>query len=107
MGLLVRVDSGERTSWMPPILSPDQQFQAGLFCGVGPCHPDHSHQPQFHLPRVAIRLHAPEDTGARTENDDTNPPRVSPRNLFDLAFGDDDLFHGDRYKWSAASPSSI
>ena len=36
-----------------------------------------------------------------TENDNTNPPRVSPRNLFDMALGDDDLFHGDRFKWSA------
>src|SRR5579871_3689638 len=35
-----------------------------------------------------------------TENDDKNPPRISPRNLFDLAVGHDDLFHGDRYKWS-------
>jgi hypothetical protein len=34
------------------------------------------------------------------ENDDTNPPRIAPRNLFDLAVGDDDLFHGGRYKWS-------
>ena len=31
---------------------------------------------------------------------DHNPTRVAPRHLFDLAVGDDDLFHGDRYKWS-------
>lgn len=37
-----------------------------------------------------IKLPAPS-----TENDDTNPPRVAPRNLFDLAVGDDNLFHGD------------
>jgi Carboxypeptidase regulatory-like domain len=30
---------------------------------------------------------------------DHNPTRVKPRNLFDLSVGDDDLFHGDRYKW--------
>jgi hypothetical protein len=36
-----------------------------------------------------------------TENDDHNPPRVAPRNLFDVALGHDNLFHGDRYKWSA------
>ena len=37
-----------------------------------------------------------------TENDDHNPPRIQPRHLFDLAVGDDDLFHNsDRYKWSA------
>jgi hypothetical protein len=31
---------------------------------------------------------------------DHNPTRVKPRNLFDVSVGDDDLFHGDRYKWS-------
>ena len=35
-----------------------------------------------------------------TENDDHNPPRIASRNLFDLAVGDDNLFKGDRYKWS-------
>jgi len=31
---------------------------------------------------------------------DRNPTRVKPRNLFDASVGDDDLFHGDHYKWS-------
>ena len=35
-----------------------------------------------------------------TENDDHNPPRVQARNLFDVAIGHDNLFNGDRYKWS-------
>jgi hypothetical protein len=34
------------------------------------------------------------------QNDDHNPARIQMRNLFDLALGDDDLFHGDKYKWS-------
>jgi len=38
---------------------------------------------------------------AGTENDDHNPPRIASRNLFDIAIGHDDLFHGDRHKWSA------
>jgi hypothetical protein len=33
-----------------------------------------------------------------TENNDHNPDRVKPRNLFDVAFGTDNLFHGERYK---------
>ena len=37
-----------------------------------------------------------------TEDDDHNPPRIAPRNLFDLAVGEDNLFHADRYKWSSA-----
>jgi hypothetical protein len=36
---------------------------------------------------------------AGTENDDTNPPRVAPRNMFDAAIGDDDLFHTDRLRY--------
>ena len=35
-----------------------------------------------------------------TENDDHNPPRVAPRNLFDLSVGQDNLFKGDKRKWS-------
>jgi hypothetical protein len=31
---------------------------------------------------------------------DHNPDRVKPRNLFDIAVGEDNLFHGDRYRWS-------
>jgi hypothetical protein len=34
------------------------------------------------------------------ENDDHNPQRIQPRNLFDVALGHDNLFHGDRYRWS-------
>jgi hypothetical protein len=80
-------------------MSADQEFQAGFTCnGV------HA------TPTVALPFNcAAGDFGStllkvphpNTENDDTNPPRVQKRNLFDLAIGDDDLFHGDRYKWSA------
>ena len=38
---------------------------------------------------------------AGKENDDTNPARVAPRNLFDAAIGDDDLFHTDRVRYRA------
>jgi hypothetical protein len=31
---------------------------------------------------------------------DRNPTRVKPRNLFDASVGDDNLFRGDKYKWS-------
>jgi hypothetical protein len=36
---------------------------------------------------------------AGTQNDDTNPARVAPRNLFDVAIGDDNLFHTDRIRY--------
>jgi hypothetical protein len=35
-----------------------------------------------------------------TENDDHNPPRIAPRNLIDLAVGHDNIFNGDKYRWS-------
>ncbi|HEY2169357.1 MAG TPA: carboxypeptidase regulatory-like domain-containing protein [Candidatus Angelobacter sp.] len=78
-------------------LTADQQIQAGLFCGnvfptlaspLTSCAPS-----QFGATRVSI-------PAPGTENDDHNPPRISPRSLFDLAVGHDNLFHGDRYKWS-------
>ena len=46
----------------------------------------------------ATRVKIPADG---TENDDHNPPRIASRNLFDVAVGDDNLFRGDRYRWSA------
>jgi len=82
------------------ILSPDQQFQAGLFCGsvhatpTTPISPD-STCVASQYGSTLIQIPAPDK-----EDDDKNPPRVKPRNLFDLAVGDDDLFHTERYKWS-------
>ncbi|MGA9864719.1 MAG: hypothetical protein WBQ19_21610, partial [Terriglobales bacterium] len=38
--------------------------------------------------------------GINAENDDHNPPRIASRSLFDVSVGDDNLFKGDRYKWS-------
>jgi hypothetical protein len=40
------------------------------------------------------------DTFPSQENNDHNPDRVKPRHLFDVSVGDDNLFRGDRYKWS-------
>ena len=78
-------------------LSADQQMQAGLFCGnVFPSltAPLTSCAPSLYgSTRVVI-------PAPGTENDDKNPPRIAPRHLFDLALGDDNLFRGDRYKWS-------
>jgi Carboxypeptidase regulatory-like domain len=78
-------------------LTGDQQLQAGLFCG--------SQRPTLTQPLTTC---APSLYGSNlvkipapgTENDDHNPPRIAPRNLFDIAVGDDNLFKGDHYKWS-------
>jgi Carboxypeptidase regulatory-like domain/TonB-dependent Receptor Plug Domain len=79
-------------------LTADQQMQAGLFCG--------SQRPTLFAPLTTC---APSLYGSTlvtipapgTENDDHNPPRIAPRHLFDLSVGDDNLFHGDKHKWSA------
>ena len=78
-------------------LTADQQMQAGLFCGnvfptltspLTSCVPS-----QYGSTRVTI-------PAPGTENDDHNPPRIAPRHLFDIAVGDDNIFRGDKYKWS-------
>ncbi len=81
-------------------LSPDQQFEAGLFCGN--FHPTpfagipNGACPVGQFGSTLLQVPAP-----GTENDDKNPPRIAARNLFDLAIGHDNLFHGDKYKISA------
>ena len=79
-------------------LTADQQFQAGLFCGSQRATPTVALPGSLH--RGTIRVHSIKLPAPGTENDDTNPPRIAPRHLFDLAVGDDNLFHGERYKWS-------
>jgi hypothetical protein len=76
----------------------DQQAAIGLFCGVtfATLNAPITSCPDG-VSRGATRLNIPADG---TENDDKNPPRIAPRNLFDVSVGDDDLLHGDRYKWS-------
>jgi hypothetical protein len=80
-------------------LSADQEFQAGLTCNGVHATPTQA------LPSVClasqfgsslIKVPAP-----GTENDDRNPQRIQPRSLFDLSVGQDNLFRGDKYKWSA------
>ncbi len=89
-------------------LSPDQQFEAGLFCGTVRATPPSAANP-IGTPISPNNLCPASQYGSTllqipapgTENDDRNPPRVASRNLFDLSIGHDNLFHGDRYKWSA------
>ena len=76
----------------------DQQFQAGLTCnGVAatPTTALPASCPGSQFSSTLVKIPAP-----GTQNDDHNPARTQARHLFDLAVGDDNLFHGDRYKWS-------
>ncbi|MGC2659483.1 MAG: TonB-dependent receptor [Bryobacteraceae bacterium] len=82
-------------------ITPDQQFEAGLYCGsvyATPTAPISSTGlcPASQYGSSLIKIPA-----AGAEDDDHNPPRIAAKNLFDLAIGDDNLFHNDKYKWSA------
>ena len=85
------------------IISADQQFAAGLFCGAV-----HATQTTPISSSLGVNLCPAAQYGSTlisipapgTEDDDHNPPRIAPRHLFDLAVGHDNLFGGDRYKWS-------
>jgi Carboxypeptidase regulatory-like domain len=78
-------------------LTADQQIQAGLHCGS--LFPTYA-APLTNCPGNLYASTLVQIPKPGTENDDHNPPRIQPRNLFDIAVGQDDLFHGDRYKWS-------
>ena len=81
-------------------LTADQQFQAGFTCnGVrtapSPFGPALSTCPANQFGSIYIQV-----PGPGKENDDHNPQRIAPRSLFDVAVGEDNLFRGDRYRWS-------
>ena len=96
-----RFDSGQVAGYVPfardtttPVdltgLTADEQMQSGLECGsqrptlTNPltlCAPS-----QYHSSLVSI-------PAPGKENDDHNPPRIAPRNLFDLSIGHDSIFH--------------
>jgi len=81
-----------------PGLDGDQQAAIGLFCG--------STFATVNNPITSCPLTTPQGStllnlaANGTNNPDHNPSRVKPRNLFDASVGEDNLFHGDHYKWS-------
>ena len=101
-----RFDSGQVAGAMPfasdaatPVdlssLSYDQQFEAGISCGGVKATPTSGFQscaPGAYTSSL-IKIPTP-----GTENDDHNPPRIAPRNLFDASLGQENIFHHDRLK---------
>ena len=80
-------------------LTADQEFQAGFSCNglrATPFSPLPGTCLASQFSSSLIKVPVP-----NTENDDHNPQRISPRSLFDVAVGHDNLNHGDRYKISA------
>ena len=79
-------------------LTADQQFEAGLACnGV-------KATPNAGLPGLCLASQLTSSLltipAPNTENDDKNPSRIAPRSLFDASIGEDNLFGGDKHKWS-------
>ncbi|MGB9444902.1 MAG: TonB-dependent receptor [Candidatus Acidiferrum sp.] len=84
-------------------LTPDQQFQAGLFCSTvyaTPTTPISSAFGPNLCPAASYGAKYVSIPAPGTENNDHNPQRIQSRNLFDLAVGQDNLFKGDKYRWS-------
>ena len=78
-------------------LKADEQAAIGLYCG--------STFATLSAPITSCASGAQGATRVRiptadTENDDKNPPRIAPRNVFDAAIGDDNLFQSDKRKVS-------
>jgi hypothetical protein len=79
-------------------LSADQEFQAGFTCNevhATPTTPLPSPCLASQFGSSLVKVPA-----INAENDDHNPPRIASRNLFDVSIGHDNLFHGEKYKWS-------
>lgn len=103
VGFTWRYDSGQVAGAVPDLasllaLTPAEQATVGFFCGsqvatftqgISSCGVPF---PQWGA--KLVRVPAP-----GTENDDSNPPRIAPRNLFDASIGIDNvLTRGDRYR---------
>ena len=68
-------------------LTPDQQFEAGLYCGSVHATPTTPISASGLCPASQYGSTLVKIPAAGTEDDDHNPPRVASRNLFDLAVG--------------------
>ncbi len=81
-------------------LTADQQAQAGLTCNGVKATPTagipNNQCLASQLTSKLVSIPAP-----GTENDDHSPPRIAQRNIFDLSLGQDNLFNGDKRRWSA------
>jgi hypothetical protein len=82
-------------------LTPDQQFEGGLYCGPVHATPTTPISPTGLCPANLYGSKLVSIPAPGTENDDHNPQRIAPRNLFDIGVGHDNIFHGDKYKFSA------
>ena len=95
-----RYDSGEVAGSVTDLqdalaLTGDQQAAIGFFCGstVATVYHPITACPGGSYGATRVKIPAP-----GTYNPDHNPPRIAPRNLFDLGTGTDNLFHKEKVK---------
>jgi hypothetical protein len=77
-------------------LTADEEFQAGLMCGgqkATPGNPLPAVCPASEFGSSLLKIPAP-----GTGDNDHNPQRIQPRDLFDASLGKDNIFHKERYK---------
>lgn len=77
-------------------LTADEESQAGLMCNgvrATPMNPLPAVCPASEFSSTLIRIPMP-----GSGDNDRNPPRIAPRNLFDVSLGMRNIFHGDKYK---------
>jgi hypothetical protein len=82
-------------------LTPDQQFEGGLYCGSVHATPTTPISPTGLCPAsmygsTLLSLPSPGESNA-----DHDPARIASRNLFDAAIGQDNLIKSEKYKLSA------
>lgn len=94
-----RYDSGQVAGSVTDLadalaLTADQQAAIGFFCGTQQAsigHPITSCSANYGASR--LRIPAP-----GTYDPDHNPPRIAPRNIFDIGLGTDNLWHKEKLK---------
>jgi hypothetical protein len=102
IGFTWQYESGEVAGSVPTFasalaLTPDQQAQIGLFCGDTFATPTDGITSCTNPVHGATRVVIP---APGTENDDTNPPRIAPRNVFSTTLGTDNLLRGEHTRVS-------
>lgn len=95
-----RFDSGEVAGAVSTLgdvlaLSPAQQAAIGFHCGSDIATVYHAINSCSGSNYGAARVRIP---APGTYDADRNPPRIAPRNLFDIGLGTDDLFHHESFK---------
>jgi hypothetical protein len=103
-----RYDNGLVVSGVPDsdaalALTPNEQASIGLSCGsLVATYSNNGLSPDLcgTNPIKSTLITLPQ---AGTENDDHNPDRVKPRNIFNLGLGSDNLFHTEKHERFTAS----